>query len=180
MSRFGLAVRHWAGRQKGLGSIPLWLSFLLKVVVVCGHHSSLCDLDIVHYWEVAVWQSCLLEELFLCVLLAIAKDQLELLTEDFCLCFWVGCQVAIFPRRGSASIGWLPMLDVAPEALVLGSLIRCGIISKDSILLFPVWSANLSLHHVTEGRDLTFQFISASFLHSFVVDSVPLVDVSWC
>ena len=27
VSQFGLAVRHWAGRQKDLGSIPLQLSF---------------------------------------------------------------------------------------------------------------------------------------------------------
>ena len=33
MSRFGLAVRC----QKGLGSIPLWLSFLFRKVVTCGH-----------------------------------------------------------------------------------------------------------------------------------------------
>ena len=32
------------------------------------------------------------------------------------------------------------------------------------------------MHHATEGLDLNFQFISASFLHSFVVHSVPLVD----
>ena len=30
VSRFGLAVRREAGKQKGLGSTPLWLSFLLK------------------------------------------------------------------------------------------------------------------------------------------------------
>ena len=32
MSRFGLA-----GKQKGIGSIPLRLLFLFKKVVVCGH-----------------------------------------------------------------------------------------------------------------------------------------------
>ena len=37
VSRFGLAVRHWAGKQKDLGSIPPRLSFLFKKVVVCGH-----------------------------------------------------------------------------------------------------------------------------------------------
>ena len=37
VSRFGPAVRLWAGKQKGLGSIPLRLSFLFKKVVVCGH-----------------------------------------------------------------------------------------------------------------------------------------------
>ena len=37
VSRFGLAVRRWAGKQKGLGSIPLRVSFLFKKVVVCGH-----------------------------------------------------------------------------------------------------------------------------------------------
>ena len=37
VSRFGLAVRRKAGKQKGLGSIPLRLSLLFKSVVVCGH-----------------------------------------------------------------------------------------------------------------------------------------------
>ena len=37
VSRFGLAVRRQAGKQKGLGSFPLRLSFLFKKVVVCGH-----------------------------------------------------------------------------------------------------------------------------------------------
>ena len=37
MSRFGLAVRCYAGKRKDLSSIPLRLSFLLKKVVVCGH-----------------------------------------------------------------------------------------------------------------------------------------------
>ena len=37
VSRFGLAVRRKAGKRKDLGSIPLWLSFLFKRVVVCGH-----------------------------------------------------------------------------------------------------------------------------------------------
>ena len=36
LSQFGLAVRHEAGKQKGLGSIPLRLYFFLKKVVVCG------------------------------------------------------------------------------------------------------------------------------------------------
>ena len=36
LSRFGLTVRRWVGKQKDLGSIPLRLSFLLKKVVVCG------------------------------------------------------------------------------------------------------------------------------------------------
>ena len=36
VSRFGLAVRRWAGKQRDLGSNPLRLSFLFKVVV-CGH-----------------------------------------------------------------------------------------------------------------------------------------------
>ena len=42
MSWFGLAVRHYvlsyiciyAGKQKGVGSIPLWISLLFKKVVV--------------------------------------------------------------------------------------------------------------------------------------------------
>ena len=33
LSRFGLAVRSWAGEQKGLGSIPLRLSLFFKKVV---------------------------------------------------------------------------------------------------------------------------------------------------
>ena len=37
VSRFGLAVRRKAGKQKGLGSIPVRLSLLFKKVVVCGH-----------------------------------------------------------------------------------------------------------------------------------------------
>ena len=37
MSRFGLAIRRWAGKQKDLGSIPLRFSLLFKKVVVCGH-----------------------------------------------------------------------------------------------------------------------------------------------
>ena len=37
MSPFGLAVRRQAGKQKGLDSIPLQLSFPFKKVVVCGH-----------------------------------------------------------------------------------------------------------------------------------------------
>ena len=37
VSRFGLAVRRSAGKQKGYGSIPLRLSLLFKKVVVCGH-----------------------------------------------------------------------------------------------------------------------------------------------
>ena len=37
VSRFGLAVRRWAGKLKGLGSIPLRLSFLFENVLVCGH-----------------------------------------------------------------------------------------------------------------------------------------------
>ena len=37
VSRFGLAIRCKAGKQKCLGSIPLRLSFLFKKVVVCGH-----------------------------------------------------------------------------------------------------------------------------------------------
>ena len=37
VGRFGLAVRREAGKQKGLGSIPLRLSLLCKQVVVCGY-----------------------------------------------------------------------------------------------------------------------------------------------
>ena len=36
-SRFGLAVRHQASKQKDLGSIPLRLSSLFRKAVVCGH-----------------------------------------------------------------------------------------------------------------------------------------------
>ena len=37
VSRFGPAVKRQPGKQKGLGSIPLRLSFLFKKGVVCGH-----------------------------------------------------------------------------------------------------------------------------------------------
>jgi len=37
MRWFGLAVRHEAGKQKDLGSVPLQLSLLFKKVMVCGH-----------------------------------------------------------------------------------------------------------------------------------------------
>ena len=37
VSRFGLAVRRQAGKQKDLGSILFRLSSLFKRVVVCGH-----------------------------------------------------------------------------------------------------------------------------------------------
>ena len=37
VSRFGLAVRRWAGKRKDLGWIPLRLPFLFKKVVLCGH-----------------------------------------------------------------------------------------------------------------------------------------------
>ena len=36
VSRFGLAVRRYAGKQRDLGSNPLRLSFLFKKVVICG------------------------------------------------------------------------------------------------------------------------------------------------
>ena len=36
VSRFGLAVRRLACKRKGHGSIPLRLSFLFRMVVVCG------------------------------------------------------------------------------------------------------------------------------------------------
>ena len=54
MSRFGLAVRRWAGKQKDLGSIPLRLSSHFKKVVVCGH----C-LVTVHHNETLKWLSLL-------------------------------------------------------------------------------------------------------------------------
>ena len=37
VSRFGLAVRRQAGKQRDLGSNLLRLSFLFRKVVVCGH-----------------------------------------------------------------------------------------------------------------------------------------------
>ena len=37
VSRPGLAVMLWAGKQKDLSSNPLRLSFLFRKVVVCGH-----------------------------------------------------------------------------------------------------------------------------------------------
>ena len=36
VSQFRLAVRDQAGKQNGLGSIPLWLSLLFTKVIVCG------------------------------------------------------------------------------------------------------------------------------------------------
>ena len=50
VSRFGLAVRRYAGKRKDLGSIPLRLSFLFKKVVVCGH--CLVTLSITSYWNI--------------------------------------------------------------------------------------------------------------------------------
>ena len=46
VSRFGLAVRRKAGKPKGIGSIPLRLSFLFKKVVVCGHRLVILSLTI--------------------------------------------------------------------------------------------------------------------------------------
>ena len=37
VSQFGLAVMHWASKQKGISLIPLWLSLLFKKVVICRH-----------------------------------------------------------------------------------------------------------------------------------------------
>ena len=37
VSRFGLAVRRYTGKQKDRSLIPLRLSFLFRKVVVCGH-----------------------------------------------------------------------------------------------------------------------------------------------
>ena len=60
VSRFGLAVRRYAGKRKDLGSIPLRLSFLFRKVVVCGHYwnikwlSSLSILIQVSFW----WWQC--------------------------------------------------------------------------------------------------------------------------
>ena len=45
-SRFGLAVRRYAGKQKDLGSIPLRLSFLFRKLVVCGHFTVTLSLTI--------------------------------------------------------------------------------------------------------------------------------------
>ena len=55
VSRFGLAVRRWAGKQKGLGSIAFRLSFLFKEVVVCGHCLVTLSLTIN---ETLKWLSC--------------------------------------------------------------------------------------------------------------------------
>ena len=54
MSRFGLAVRRSAGKQKDLVSIPLRLSFLLKRVVVCGHGLVTLSLTINEAFKVAL------------------------------------------------------------------------------------------------------------------------------
>ena len=50
VSRFGLAVRRYAGKRKDLGSIPLRLSFLFKKIVVCVH--CLVTLSITSYWNI--------------------------------------------------------------------------------------------------------------------------------
>ena len=47
VSRFGRAVRRWAGKRKDLGSISLRLSFLFRKVVVCGRR--LVTLSITSY-----------------------------------------------------------------------------------------------------------------------------------
>ena len=51
VSRFGLAVRRLAGKQRDLGSILLRLSFLFKKVVVCGQT---CDF-VPHNYETLKW-----------------------------------------------------------------------------------------------------------------------------
>ena len=51
MSRFGLAVRREAGKQiKGLGSIPLRISFLFEKAVVCG--LCFCDFVLHNSWSI--------------------------------------------------------------------------------------------------------------------------------
>ena len=40
VSQFGPAVRCWAGKQRDLGSNPLWLLFLFKI---CGLWTLSCD-----------------------------------------------------------------------------------------------------------------------------------------
>ena len=54
LSRFGLAVRRLAGKRKGLGSIPLRLSFLFKS---CGLWTP-CDF-VPHNYETLKWLSSL-------------------------------------------------------------------------------------------------------------------------
>ena len=49
VSWFGLAVRHYAGKQRDLNSNPLWLSFLFKSCVVCGHCLVTLSLTITHF-----------------------------------------------------------------------------------------------------------------------------------
>ena len=64
VSRFGLAVRHYAGKQKGLSSVLLQLSFLFKKDVVCGHRLVTLSLKIN---ETLKWFSLLpilMQELF--------------------------------------------------------------------------------------------------------------------
>ena len=59
VKRFGLVVRHWAGRQKDLGSIPLQLSFSLQKG--CGLWTLSCDFVPHSYWvsETLKWLSSL-------------------------------------------------------------------------------------------------------------------------
>ena len=49
MSRFGLATRRQAGKQKE-SSIPLLISFLFKKVVVCGHRLVILSLTVNKTW----------------------------------------------------------------------------------------------------------------------------------
>ena len=55
VSRFGLVVRHQAGKQKDLGSNLLWLSFLFKG---CGLWTLSCDF-VPHNYETSKWLSSL-------------------------------------------------------------------------------------------------------------------------
>ena len=55
VSRFGLAVRRSAGKQKGLGSNLLRLSFLFKS---CGLWTLPCDF-VTHNYETLKWFSSL-------------------------------------------------------------------------------------------------------------------------
>ena len=56
VSRFGLAVRRWAGKRRGLGSNPLRLSFLFNS---CGLWTLPCDFVPHNKYETLKWLSTL-------------------------------------------------------------------------------------------------------------------------
>ena len=63
VSRFGLAVRRQAGKQRHFGSNPLRFSFLFKS---CGLWTLSCD-SVPHNYETLKWLPILMQESFLVV-----------------------------------------------------------------------------------------------------------------